>query len=89
MPEPTKPPAAMGPAKEEPAKKPAHAEPVPAAESSDPTVHTLLAERASHEQALATADEAARLSKQAAEGGAQARIDEIDGLLADLGYSAK
>lgn len=89
MPEPTKPPAATAPAKEEAPKKPAHAALVPAAESSDPTVHTLLAERAAWEAAIVNADETARLAKQAAETGAQPRIDEIDGKLADLGYSAK
>lgn len=58
----------------------------PASESSDPTVHSLLAQRAAHESNASTdIDPAIKEQRDAA----NKAIKEIDDKLADLGYSAK
>jgi transcription initiation factor TFIID subunit TAF12 len=58
---------------------------IPAAEASDPEVHRLLAERQVHMSNAAVEPPDVAESRKAA----QARVDEIDDQLADLGYSAK
>lgn len=59
---------------------------LPAAESSDPQVHKLLADRQGHVQtASIELDPTVEENKKAA----LAQIDEIDKQLADLGYTAK